>query len=121
MKGYLYSVSKSAFVLYGGAFSKTKITQPPNIEINVKVGIGDFDYMISAGKCKTLYGGRHTFRLNQETVFHISEKGEIHSTSNSIKYRGQYLKMVDHIVLNMKAYSQYRIILQEENFILQNS
>ena len=64
MKGYSCSEQKSTFVLYCGAFSHTKIAQPPTIEINVKVGLRECDSMISTLKFKTMEGGRHPVKLN---------------------------------------------------------
>ena len=87
----------------------------------MKVGLRECDSMISTGKFKTLEGGRHPVKLNQETVFHINEKGVIHTTANSISCEGQEMRIGDDIVQNMMEFSQYRIILQEESFIIQDS
>ena len=62
--GYSCSVRKSTFVLYCGAFSHTKIAQPPDIELNIKIGLRECDSIVATGKFKSLEGGRQPVKLN---------------------------------------------------------
>ena len=66
-------------------------------------------------------GGRQPVKLNQETVFHITEKGVLHTSANSISCEGQEMKIDGEIVENMLRFAQYRVILQEETYILKDN
>lgn len=120
LKGHSCSITKSSFVLFCGAFSHTKIAQPPDIEISQPLSVRECASIINTGKYRTIEGSVHYAKLGTETIFHVTERGVIHTSRNQIECVGETMKIGNTIVDSMMVINQYRVILQEEEYIIQD-
>ena len=114
LTGHSCSITKSNFVLFCGAFSHTKLAQPPDIEISQCITVRECASIINTGKYKTIEGSVHYAKLGAETIFHVTERGVIHTEKNKISCEGQQMKIGNTIIDSMMVIYQYRVILQEE-------
>ena len=111
---------KSTFVLYCGAYSHTKIAKALRIEISQKISKRECDTLITTNKFRSEEGGTHAVKIGKETIFYVNELGVIHHDENYISCEGQQMKIDNNIINDMMQISQYRIILQKENYVIED-
>ena len=116
--GYSCQITKSTFLLYCGAFSHTKLASPPIIEVSVPLTGRECESLVATEKFRSMEGGTHPVKLGTESIFHVTEKGLLHSSANAITCEGQTMKIGDNIVSNMLEVSQYKVILQKEEYLI---
>lgn len=120
LKGHSCSITKSSFVMYCGAFSHFKLAQPPDIEISQRITVRECATIINTGKYRTIEGSVHYAKLGTETIFHVTERGVIHTEQNKITCQGEAIKVGNNIIESMMVINQYRVVLQEEEYVIQD-
>ena len=117
LDGYSCQVTKSSFLLYCGAWSHTKMAKIPKIEINQMVGTRDCENYLTTSVFKTLEGSTHRIKLNEETIFSVTEKGLIHDSSSGVTCKGEQMRIGQEIVDNILQMSQYKVTIREEELL----
>ena len=118
LKGHKCQVKRSKWTMFCGAFSHEKIIEIPQIEINQELTISQCEDMISTNTFISEYGTTHGVALNEETVFSVNERGVVHTeSSGKVWCQGQQVRIGDTVIDDVLILSQYRIILEKEEFL----
>ena len=120
--GYKCKVKRSSWQLYCGAFSHERLIAIPQIEINLPLSIAQCETLVTTNQYSTDYGTQHQVPLGEETVFSVSELGVTHTETNGkVWCEGQTLKIGDKVVDNVLVMSQYRVLLEKEEFLISSN
>ena len=118
LKGHKCQVKRSKWTMFCGAFSHEKMIEIPQIEINQEISISQCEDMISTNTFISEYGTTHGVALNEETVFSVNERGVVHTeSSGKVWCQGQQVRIGDTVIDDVLILSQYRIILEKEEFL----
>ena len=117
MSGYRCSIKKSAHLLYCGAFSHTKLLQPPQVDVPRRVTPAECRQIVNSKKFM-VPGQTLELRVEMDTenIFAVDELGTVH-TSHNVYCEGQSMKINGNVVENVVELAQYRILLTREKFI----
>ena len=59
--------------------------------------------------------------MGKEEIIHVSEKGVLHQESNKIWCEGEDLKINGNIIPGVTQMVQYKVLVQEEQFIVEKN
>ena len=68
-----------------------------------------------------LDGNTHTVSLNSENIIHSFDLGTIHTSGEGIACQGETYRIGDQIIQNIVKVSQIKIVLQQEEFIVEGT
>ncbi len=74
--------------------------------------------MINQGTFRTLDGKEHMVQMGTENIFHSFDLGTITIQSNSVACQGQTYRIGDQLVNEIVRVSQYKIVTQIEEFLI---
>ena len=69
----------------------------------------------------TSEGTWHKIEVGKEEIIHVSEKDVLHQDSNKIWFEGEDLKINGNIIPGVTQMVQYRVLVQEEQFIVEKN
>ena len=118
MTGYSCQTIRSTFVVHCGMFSHNEVIKMPDIEIKQVVTVRECQAMITTGYWTSREGTRHKVKIGAENIFHVSEKGILHEDNNKIWCEGEALKINSNLIEGVLKMVQYRIITEEEDYIV---
>ena len=119
MDGYSCQIIRSTFVVHCGMFSHNEVLKMPDIEIKQVVSIQECQVMVTTGYYTAREGSRHKVDIGKENVFHVSEKGVLHEDNNKIWCEGEEMRINAQIVPGVLKMVQYRVIIEEETYIVE--
>ena len=118
MRGHSCQIIRSTFVNHCGMFSHNEVLKMPDIEIKQAVSLQECQAMITPGYWTSREGTRHKVEIGKENIFHVSEKGILHESNNKIWCEGEDLKINGNIIEGVLKMVQYRIIIEEESYLV---
>ena len=118
MRGYSCEIIRSTFVIHCGMFSHSEVIAIPDIELKQMVTLRECQTMVTTGEWTAADGSKHKVKIGAERVIHVSEKGILHAETNNIYCEGEDLKINGHIIPGVLKMTQYRIIINRENYIV---
>ena len=80
-----------------------------------------FAGMLTTGFWMTSEGTWHKIEVGKEEIIHVSEKDVLHQDSNKIWFEGEDLKINGNIIPGVIQMVQYRLLVQEEQFIVERN
>ena len=93
----------------------------PDIEVKKPLSLLECQTLLTTGFWTTSEGTRHQIEMGKEEIIHVSEKGVLHQDSNKIWCEGEDLKMNGNIIPGVIQMVQYRVLVQEEQFIVEKN
>ena len=119
--GHSCEVIRSTFTIHCGMFSHNEVIKMPDIEVKKPLSLLECQTLLTTGFWTTSEGTRHQIEMGQEEIIHVSEKGVLHQDSNKIWCEGEDLKINGNIIPGVIQMVQYRVLVQEEQFIVEKN
>ena len=118
MTGFSCEIIRSTFTVHCGMFSHNEVIRMPDIEIRQTASIQECRAIITTGYWTTREGTRHQVKINAENVIHVSEKGMLHESNHKIWCEGEELKINGNLIQGVLQMTQYRLIIEEEKYLV---
>ena len=96
-----------------------KLADIPDIELNSGLSVNNCNDFINSKKYISKDGVSNQLIMG-ETILKIVEKGMIKDKNNAVSCKGQAQKLGSEIIDNIIVIAQIKIVLMEENFIINN-
>ena len=116
--GYSCQIIASRFTWYCGAYSHSKWALIPEIEVIEGMTPAGCSDMLNSKKFKGKDGISYKLELNTINIVDIVEVGSFSDKDNSVKCQGQQTRVAGELVDNIVIVASYKVILKEENYIL---
>ena len=121
LSGYSCKITRSTWTQYCGAYSHAKMARPPEIEIPEPGSTLQCHQLIRQGVFTTLDGKTHPVKLDTENIMNSFDLGTIHTTGDGIACQGENYRIGDQIIQQIVRVSQYKVIIQQEEFIVEGN
>ena len=118
LKGYSCQIVKSRWKIYCGSFSHSKVATIPEVEIRKAVSTSTCSDMINSKKFITRNQQSFELKMNEETIIRVAEKGQISDNNDQVQCKGQPTRINGQIIDNIVVLAQIKIVIMEEDFIL---
>ena len=119
-KGYRCSVTSSTFWLYCGAFSHTKLAKVPSIGDTEEISSEACEYMARNQMYTAPDGTSRKLELNKINQIDVIPIGSLTDDSN-VYCKGESVHINGKIVYNILKLQTFKIIVQEQSYLVKES
>ena len=118
VSGWSCKVTRSRFTDYCGRWGHSKHVTTPEIELNLPMSQTNCMDMIATKAFVTPQGLRRPVTIGAENILNIEELGTINVGDNTISCSGESLRVDDFIIQDILRIAQYKVVIQEETFLV---
>ena len=118
LTGFSCTITRSTLTQYCGAYSHSKLAQPPEVEIPEPGSKEECNKLLNQGTFHTMDGQVHHVQLNTENIYHSFDLGTITAQDSGIACQDQTYRIVGQLINEIIRVSQYKVLAQEEEFLV---
>ena len=117
--GHSCEVIPNMFTIHCEMFLHNEVIKMPDIRIKKPLSLLECQTLLITGFWTTSEGTRHQMKKGKEEIVHVSEKRVLHQDNNKIWCEGEQLKINGNIIHGVIQMVQYRVVVQDEQFIVE--